>query len=187
MLGDADLEGHRPYLRLLARMSLDPRWQPRIDCSDLVQETLLQAHQCRKQYRGSSPAELAGWLRSILARKLLNAVRDLQRARRDVGRERSLDAALEQSSALLDGWLAADQSAPDRRAEARDEGLRLAAALETLPEAQREAVTLHHLHRWTLQDVAAYLGRTPAAAAGLIKRGLQALRAHLAAHDTAAP
>jgi RNA polymerase sigma-70 factor (ECF subfamily) len=97
--GDWTLERYRAYLRLLARMLLDPRLQSKLDPSDVVQQTLLQAHQARNDFRGRSEAELAAWLRQILARNLAHAVRDLGRAKRDIGRERSLEAALDASSA----------------------------------------------------------------------------------------
>ncbi len=47
----ADLERFRNYLRLLARMQLDASPAGRIDPSDLVQETLLEAYQKREQFR----------------------------------------------------------------------------------------------------------------------------------------
>src|SRR4029077_9886139 len=97
-----DLERFRDYLGLLARLQLDPRWQAKLDPSDIVQQTLLQAYQARGQFRGQSVAERAAWLRQILARVLANAVRDLSRAKRDAGRERSLEAALSQSSSRLE-------------------------------------------------------------------------------------
>src|SRR6516165_9267014 len=135
-----ELESYRPYLRLLARASLGPRLQAKLDASDLVQDVLQQAVQAREQFRGHSAAELAAWLRQILARKLANLARDWRRARRDVGREVSLEAALDESSARLDGWLASEGSSPVERAGVEEQVLRLAAALAALPEAQREAV-----------------------------------------------
>ena len=93
-----------------------------------------------------------------------------------LARERSLEAALDQSSARLEAWLAAKQSSPSQRAERNEQALRLAAALAELPEAQREALVLQHWHGWSLAQIAEHLGRTPDAAAGLLKRGLQQLR-----------
>src|SRR5262245_56948084 len=106
------LERFREYLCLLARMRLDPQLQAKLDASDIVQQTLLEAHQGRAQFRGRTDAEYAAWLRQILARNLSNALRDFRRARRDVSRERSIDRAIDESSARLENWLAAEQSCP---------------------------------------------------------------------------
>src|SRR5947209_4323670 len=96
------LESYREYLRLLARMNLDPRLRGRIDPSDIVQQTLLKAHEEQDQFRGSTDAERAAWLRAILARQIADALRAF--GRQKGGRERSLDEALERSSARLDAW-----------------------------------------------------------------------------------
>jgi RNA polymerase sigma-70 factor, ECF subfamily len=173
------LEQFRSYLRVLARVQCGPRWQPRLDPSDLVQQTLLQAVQALPQFRGHSDPELAAWLRQILVRTLRNAVRDLGRDKRDVSRECPLEAAVEASSARLEAWLADPGSSPQQQAERNEQLLRLTAALEELPEAQREAVMLHHLQGLTLDTVAGHLGRSSAAVAGLIKRGLRQLRQRL--------
>ena len=53
---------------------------------------------------------------------------------------------------------------------------RLTEALATLPVNQQEAIRLRHLEAWPLARIAGHLGRTPAATAGLIKRGMRALR-----------
>jgi RNA polymerase sigma-70 factor (ECF subfamily) len=173
------LERYRPYLLLLARLRLDPRLRGKLDASDVVQQTLLEAHQARGQFRGTSEAEEAAWLRQILARNLANAVRDLLRDKRDVRRERSLEAAVEESSRRLDAWLAAEQSSPSERVERREQGVRLATALAALPADQCEALTRHHLEGWQLEEVARHLGRSREAIAGLIKRGLRQLREKL--------
>jgi DNA-directed RNA polymerase specialized sigma24 family protein len=64
------LESFREYLRLLARMNMDPRLQARIDPSDLAQQTLLKAHERQDQFRGKTDAERAAWLRTILANQV---------------------------------------------------------------------------------------------------------------------
>src|SRR5437660_696051 len=133
------LDAFRPYLRLLTRLHWDARLQGKLDPEDMVQQTLLEAHRALPQFRGSSDAELAGWLGQILVHQMAHAVRHYTQALRDVGQEVALQD-LDGSSARLDRWLAADHSSPSDRAQ-RNEGIvRLAAALEQLPEAQREAV-----------------------------------------------
>src|SRR5262249_59344683 len=89
------LEHFREYLRVLARLQIDPRLRPKLDPSDVVQETLLKAHERRDQFRGTTNAELAAWLRQILANQLAEALRHYTRQARDVSRERSLEAAVE--------------------------------------------------------------------------------------------
>jgi RNA polymerase sigma-70 factor (ECF subfamily) len=174
-----ELERYRDYLRLLARLQLDPRLRARLDASDVVQQTFLQAHQALAEFRGTTEAELAAWLRQILARTLAHAVRDHGRDRRDVDRERSLEEAVAASSLRLERWLAAEQSSPSQQAQRNEQVLRLAEALAGLPEAQREAVVLHYWQDWTTVQIGRHLGRTPAAVAGLLKRGLKELRRHL--------
>jgi RNA polymerase sigma-70 factor (ECF subfamily) len=142
----------------------------------VVQETLARAHEKAEQFRGTTEAERAAWLRQILANQLAAAVRRHLAGKRDAGRERSLHAALEDSSARLEALLAADQTSPSERAVRHEELRRLAAALAALPEDQRRAVELHHLHGLPVEEVARELGRTESAAGGLLRRGLKRLR-----------
>jgi RNA polymerase sigma-70 factor (ECF subfamily) len=157
-------------------MHLDPRLQSKVDPSDVVQQTLLQAHQGLGQFQGQGEVELVAWLRRILARNLSHLERDHGRARRDVRREFSLEAALEESSVRLENWLAAEQSSPSQRVERKEQAVRLANVLATLPETQREAIMLHYWQGRTLAEIGEKLERTPAAVAGLLHRGLRQLR-----------
>lgn len=173
---DWPLAEYRPYLQFLARVQLHRRWRAKFDDSDLVQQTLLQAHQAMHQFRGRTRDDFAAWLRQIMAHNLAHAVRDLTRDKRDVNREQSLNEALSESSLRLEAWLADDQSSPSQRADRNERMLRLAAAVESLPEAQRDAIVLHYWQGWTLMEIADELGRTAGAVAGLLHRGVGTLR-----------
>jgi RNA polymerase sigma-70 factor (ECF subfamily) len=93
-----------------------------------------------------------------------------------VGRERSLEAELAESSSRLEAWLAAAQSSPSQQAMRQEEMLHLADAVTALPQAQREALLLHYWQGLPLVEVAVQMGRSPASVAGLLQRGLKALR-----------
>jgi len=170
------LERYRDYLHLLARLQLDARLQSKLDASDIVQQTLLRAHERITQFRGQTEVELAAWLRVILAHTVANELSRFGQAKREVALERSLEAAVEQSSARLEAWLAADQSSPSARAIRHEQLLSLAKALAQLPADQRAALELHHLKGCTVADIAQQWNRTRPAVAGLIRRGLQTLR-----------
>src|SRR5262245_17084592 len=175
----AAFDRFRAYLLLLARARIDPRLAAKFDASDVVQQTLLEAHRDWGQFRGRTSGEQAAWLRQILARNLANAARDLARQKRDAARERSLEAELAESSARLEGWLAAEQPSPSQQAERQERAVRVAEALAGLPEAQREAVVLRHFHGRSLAEIAEELGCSTAAVTGALYRGLKALRARL--------
>ena len=176
---EPSLDRYRSYLCLLARMQLGQRLQGKLDASDVVQQTLLQAHQAMGQFRGQDSGQLAAWLRQILAHNLAHVWRDFARAKRDVARERSLEASLDASAARLNQWLQDQQSSPSQKAERSELLLLLAQALDTLPEPQREAIVLHYWQDWPLARIGAHLGRSPAAVAGLLHRGLKKLRTTL--------
>jgi RNA polymerase sigma-70 factor (ECF subfamily) len=170
------LEGYRDYIRLLARIQLGTRLQSKLDASDIAQQAILQAHEARAQFRGTTEAEKVAWLRAILANVLAAAGRRFEAMARDISRERSLEAELELSSSRLECLLAADQSSPSQRAVRGEELLRLTAALARLPEDQRRVVELHHLEGLPMLEIATQMGRTRPAVVGLLFRGLKRLR-----------
>jgi len=174
--GEPSFDRFRHYLLLLARLHLGDRARAKIDASDLVQETLLEAHRKRGQFRGASEPELAGWLRQMLAFSIADARRALGRAKRDIAREGSLEAALNDSSSRLEYLLAAPDSTPSQRASRQEQLVRLADALAQLPEDQRQAVVRKHLQGDTVVAIAQRMGRTETAVGGLLRRGMARLR-----------
>jgi RNA polymerase sigma-70 factor (ECF subfamily) len=175
------LERYRAYLRLLARLQLGPQLRGKLDPSDLVQETLLKAHKHQQQFRGQSQAEWLAWLRKILANTLADFLRKYAP---ELALEHPLEDALEQSSVRMEALLAADQTPPSDQAAKHELLLRLAEALDDLPETQRSAVERRYLcdPPWRLKDIAQHLQRTEKAAADLVHRGLKKLRKLLEAY-----
>jgi RNA polymerase sigma-70 factor (ECF subfamily) len=174
----------RAYLMALARAHPAAGPGGPVDPSDVVQEALADAHRQRGRFRGTTAGQYAAWLRRILAGRMADAVRAARRHKRDAARRRSLDAAPDGSSARWAAVLAADQSSPSDRAMRAEDLLRLADALATLPDAQRTAVLLRYGLGWPIDRLAAHLGRSPAASAGLLKRGLKQLRQALDTPET---
>jgi RNA polymerase sigma-70 factor (ECF subfamily) len=170
------LESFRNYLRLLARTGVDASLQGKADPSDVVQEVLLKAHQGFDQFRGQSEAELAAWLRQILAHTLADLVRRYQAtAARQVGRERSLEELLGASSAALE-LLAGNGPSPSESAERREMGVVLADALAELSEDHREVLVLRSLEERDWPEVAQRMNRTEGAVRMLWARALKQLR-----------
>lgn len=172
---DEQLKRHRPYLEMLANMNFDRRLQGRLGASDVVQETLQEAHQQRENFRGDNTAQLAGWLRQMLRNNLIDAARRHLRGKRAVNMERSV-AAMNRSSLRMDAVLADDQTSPSEQLMRHEQLLEMAAALDQLPPDQAQAVRLKHLAGLSLKEIAEEMNRSTPAIAGLLHRGLKNLR-----------
>jgi RNA polymerase sigma-70 factor (ECF subfamily) len=172
------LQGFGEYLRLLARLQLRGDLTGKIDLSGVVQETLLEACQARDRFPAGAEQQ-AAWLRRALANNLTDEIRRRCSRGKQRVEEHSLEQAIEASSARIAVWLDREESTPGRRAIRHEQLLRLAEALMQLPDAQRQAVELHHLQGLPLADVGQQLGRSREAVAGLVFRGLKTLRALL--------
>ena len=178
----AELERYRGYLRLMAKMQLSPRLRTKEDASDIVQQTLLEAFRDLEQFRGRSEQELVAWLRKILANRLASVGRRYSQAKRDLDREMPMHCLVERSSTFHQ-QLTAGLPAPSQNVMDEERSQLLAEALLRLLEDEQTAVILKHFHDWPVAEIAAYLGRTDEAVAGLLRRGLAKLRRHLIEAD----
>jgi RNA polymerase sigma-70 factor (ECF subfamily) len=171
------LETYRRYLALLARVQIGQRLQGKVDASDVVQETFLEAHQNFPRFRGVSEAEFVGWLRQILAGNLADLLRRYLGAKgRDVRLEREIQDAFDRSSILLDRGLVAPQSSPSQQAVRREQAVILADALEHLPDDYRDVLVLRHLEGLSFPEVSRRMGRSLDSVEKLWMRGLARLR-----------
>ncbi len=171
------LELYRNYLTLLAKLQVRRRLQSKVDAADLVQDTFLKAHRHFAQFRGDTEAELAAWLRQILAANVANLVRHyFGTRRRDVRLEQELANDLDQSSQAWSLGLVAHQSSPSQRAARREEAVRLADTLAQLPEDYGEVIVLRHLQGLPFAEVARQMGRSVDSVEKLWVRALARLR-----------
>ncbi len=172
------LNQYRDWLRLLARLQVDTRFQGKFDASDIVQQTLLEACRDLPKFRGQTQGELLAWLRGILAHVIGHQVRRYGRTlARDAGREVSLDASLAATSCALAHVLAADQTSPSQNVAREEEGVRLAQVLESMPADYREVLILRNLEGLSHEAVAQRMNRSPGAIRMLWVRALARFRA----------
>jgi RNA polymerase sigma-70 factor (ECF subfamily) len=111
-----------------------------------------------------------------LQRILINVLRDQIRKANDVKLMQSLEAASDESSARLELFLKADLPSPSQQAEQHELLLRIAAALDQLPEDQRDVVIQRDLLAAHIAQIAEQMGRTEKSVAGLLLRGRRRLR-----------
>ncbi|HJT35873.1 MAG TPA: sigma-70 family RNA polymerase sigma factor [Pirellulales bacterium] len=170
----------RSYLNLLARAQVHGWMQAKVDASDLVQLTLLEAHRDFDRFAGRSEAEWLAWLRRILAHNTADVVRhyggtDKRQARREV---RFSDRA-DDPQAVGAPEPAGREPTPSQQLVCRDRQLQLAAAIDALPPDYREVVVLRNLERLSFHQVAERMGRSRPAVQMLWGRAIKKLQAEL--------
>lgn len=165
----------RSYVATVARCHLQRGLAARVDPSDIVQQSLLEAHRGFDRFAGDSPGQWLAWLRGIATHNALDAARGHRvAARRDAGRERSLDGVAGFEPAADPG------SSPSQRALRWEREWQLAAAVDRLADDHRRVIELRHLERLPFDEVARRMDRSPGACRMLWMRALEQLRAQLA-------
>jgi RNA polymerase sigma-70 factor, ECF subfamily len=170
---------YQHYLYLLAQAQLGKRLRAKCAPSDLVQQTLLEAHRDFGGFQGQHEGELLAWLRRILAHNLFNEARRYGTLQRDADREVSLDqvhAGIDHSSLLLQCCLAFSGPSPSEVAQDHESAAHLAAALARLPEDYQTVLLLRVFEELPAEEVAQRMGRSGGAVRMLQMRALTALR-----------
>jgi RNA polymerase sigma-70 factor, ECF subfamily len=172
------LQLYRPYLRLMAGRRLPRIVQQRVDASDIVQQTLVDAVRGLPDFRGQTEPEFTAWMTRLMERNLLMSVRNNTLGKRDVRLEQDWDDA-SGSAVLMWHSLAADGSSPMSSVFRGEAALHLAMALEKLPDEQRTAVELRYIKQLSIQATADEMQRSIGSVAHLIRCGVEALETHL--------
>jgi RNA polymerase sigma-70 factor (ECF subfamily) len=174
-------------LRRMVSLRLDRRLAGRIDPSDIVQESLVEAHQHLSEYLCDRPIPFYAWLRQFAWERVAKQYeRHVRAQRRSVTREESLPLP-DDSVVQLAHRLIASATSPSRhllREELRD---RVRVALGCLKPSDREVLVLRYLEGLSNAEAAAILGIAENTAGMRHLRALERLRALLDDHDGEAP
>ena len=167
------LERYRRYLRNLVAVRVDRRVARRVDASDIVQEALVDASERMEDYLRARPLPFLDWLRRLARDRVVDAHRrHLGSLRRSVARERSTSEMTDASVAELSRRLLAPDTSPSNRLDRRERFDRIAAALATLPDRDREVLVMWYLEQRDTREIANTLGITER---GVRSRHLRAL------------
>lgn len=173
------LELYRNYLMLIARGQLKGALRQKVDPSDVVQETFLDAYQDFPRCRAVTEKELLAWLRKILVRNLVDQFRHYLAEERSIRKQESLDALLERSSTAVHQALDAGITSPSVQAMKREQAVLLADAMSKLPGEYSEVMILRHVERLSFEDIAARMNRSSGAVRMLWVRALEKVRLQL--------
>lgn len=173
----------RSYLGFVARSQVETWLRRKVDASDLVQETMLEACRDFDRFDGCTEQEWLAWLRKILSHNAADFVRRYgATAKRAVGREVPFcDPAESRSPGAPEP--AANQPTPSQEFFQLDTELRVTAALARLSPDYQEVVVLRNLERLSFQEVAERMGRSRPAVQMLWMRAIRKLQESLEEQD----
>ncbi|QEH38182.1 ECF RNA polymerase sigma factor SigD [Aquisphaera giovannonii] len=189
LAGDASarrelLERHRDDLRRMVRARLNRRLASRIDPSDVVQDALAEASQRLDDYLRDRPLPFLGWLRQLTAERVVDAHRRHVTAQtRSVRREAPGPLSWDDSASALGNHLVANDTSPSGRMALQERLDRVMAALQAMPEKDREILVMRHIEQLPAARIAETLGCTVGAAEARIYRALVRLRGCLEGLD----
>jgi RNA polymerase sigma-70 factor (ECF subfamily) len=163
---------HKPLLRRMIELRLDPRLNGRVSPSDILQEAWLDALRRIQHFAARPEMPFLVWLRLIAVQRMIDVHRQhLGAAMRNAGKE-----APPPSTAMLAAHVAGGLTSPSQAAIRRETLERLEDALERMDATDREVLALRHFEELSNHETAAALGIQPAAASKRYVRALSLLR-----------
>lgn len=170
---------HRDALRATVSLRFDPALRGRLDPSDVVQDTQIEAFRRLPEYLQRQPMPFHLWLRKMAYERLIMMRRrHLGASCRAVGSELPLP---EQSSVMLAKNLLANEKSPSQQVEAAELAQRIRLALAQLPDTDREILLMRTFEMLSYDDIACVLEIESAAARKRYGRALLRLHALLVA------
>jgi|JI9StandDraft_1071089.scaffolds.fasta_scaffold04774_3 RNA polymerase sigma-70 factor (ECF subfamily) len=155
------LEHFRSYLKLIASHEIGSKLGAKLDASDVVQDTFLDAHRYFENFQGESVTQFTAWLRSVMAGVMANYMRRyLGTKARDIRLEKQLAADLDNSAAMLSELLVASISSPSQNIMRDEQTVQLAKAMSNLSADYQSVLTLRHIEGLTFPQIALRLNRT---------------------------
>lgn len=151
---------HASGIHRMAHVRLNPQLRGRLDASDIVQETYLEANRTLEQFLGQSELPLKLWLRKLASQKIIQAHRVHCEAQvRSVKREQSLELAGPAIGSDAIAWqLSGEWTSPSEILQRKENRQRLHEALDRMEEIDREVLTLRHFEQLTSRETAEILG-----------------------------
>jgi RNA polymerase sigma-70 factor, ECF subfamily len=171
--------GHRERLRRMVQLRIDRRVAGRVDPSDVLQETFLEASRQFDQYQANPPMPVFLWLRLLAGQRLMAIHRQhLGAQKRDARQEIGLhrDAMPEADSLSLSCSLLGAVTSPSMAAMRLEMRGQLQAVIDGLEPLDREILALRHYEELTNQEAAEELGIAAAAASKRYIRALERLK-----------
>jgi RNA polymerase sigma-70 factor (ECF subfamily) len=159
------------------RTRIGPHLAARESATDLAQSVFREVIQDLDAFEYRGDAAFRGWLYQQAVRKIVNRNRFHFSQRRDIDRE-ARPGKEDDVGAVFDCY--ATFGTPSRLVAAREDLERFERAVESLPEKQRDAVTMSRLLDLDYAEIAGLMGCSESAVRGLVARGLATLASQLA-------
>jgi RNA polymerase sigma-70 factor, ECF subfamily len=164
----------RSYVNLVARAQVESWMRTRTDASDLVQQTLMEAHRGFDEFRGRTEAEWLAWLKQILCHNVHDFIRKQKADKRDIRKEARLRNASPDGESFQFEPCGSEPT-PSEVLTGLEEQLELAEAIEQLPEDYQQVILLRNLQRLPFDEVALRMDRSRPAAQMLWTRAIKKL------------